>query len=127
MLNPWLTLSIKAFQLGLESQSVVALRMMRLASVCIGVQLRPRPSPTLNIWCGVRINHFEDLIGIQSLYYQFPAKSLSVNRLQQFERGSQFEADSQRVGVGIADRYRCRVGVGEGRKGKTRCQNRRQN
>ena len=32
MLNPWLTLSFKAFQLGIEAQSVVALRMMRLAS-----------------------------------------------------------------------------------------------
>ena len=29
MLNPWLTLSFKAFQLGIKSQSVVALRMMR--------------------------------------------------------------------------------------------------
>ena len=32
MFNPWLDLSFKAFQLGLETQSVVALRMMRLAS-----------------------------------------------------------------------------------------------
>lgn len=32
MLNPWLTLSFKAFQLGLDAQKVVALRMMRLAS-----------------------------------------------------------------------------------------------
>ena len=32
MLNPWFTLSFKAFQLGIEAQSVVALRMMRLAS-----------------------------------------------------------------------------------------------
>jgi hypothetical protein len=32
MLNPWLTLSFKAFQLGIEAQSVVALRMMRLVS-----------------------------------------------------------------------------------------------
>ena len=32
MLNPWLDLSFKAFQLGLEAQSVIALRMMRLAS-----------------------------------------------------------------------------------------------
>jgi hypothetical protein len=31
MLNPWLDLSFKAFQLGLEAQSVIALRM-RLAS-----------------------------------------------------------------------------------------------
>ena len=32
MLNPWLNLSFKAFQLGVEAQSVIALRMMRLAS-----------------------------------------------------------------------------------------------
>jgi hypothetical protein len=32
MFNPWLDLSFKAFQLGLEAQSVVTLRMMRLAS-----------------------------------------------------------------------------------------------
>ena len=32
MFNPWLDLSFKAFQLGMESQSVIALRMMRLAS-----------------------------------------------------------------------------------------------
>jgi hypothetical protein len=32
MINPWFSLSFKAFQLGLEAQSVVALRMMRLAS-----------------------------------------------------------------------------------------------
>jgi len=32
MLNPWLVLSFKAFQLGVEAQGVIALRMMRLAS-----------------------------------------------------------------------------------------------
>ena len=32
MLKPCLDLSFKAFQLGLEAQSVIALRMMRLAS-----------------------------------------------------------------------------------------------
>jgi hypothetical protein len=32
MLNPWLTLSFKAFQLGIDAQRVVALRMMHLAS-----------------------------------------------------------------------------------------------
>ena len=32
MTNPWLDLSFKAFQLGLEAQSAIALRMMRLAS-----------------------------------------------------------------------------------------------
>ena len=32
MFNPWFDLSFKAFQLGLETQSVVALRMMRVAS-----------------------------------------------------------------------------------------------
>jgi hypothetical protein len=37
-LNPWLTLSFKAFQLGLEAQSVVALRMMRLASGGAGTE-----------------------------------------------------------------------------------------
>jgi hypothetical protein len=36
MLNPWLALSFKAFQLGIEAQSVVALRMMRLASGGVG-------------------------------------------------------------------------------------------
>ena len=30
MTNPWLDLSFKAFQLGLEAQSAIALRMMRL-------------------------------------------------------------------------------------------------
>jgi hypothetical protein len=30
--NPWITLSLRAFQVGLEAQSVIALRMMRLAS-----------------------------------------------------------------------------------------------
>jgi hypothetical protein len=32
MFNPWITLSLRAFQLGLEAQSVIALRMTRLAS-----------------------------------------------------------------------------------------------
>jgi hypothetical protein len=32
MFNPWLALSFKTFQLGLEAQSVIALRMLRLAS-----------------------------------------------------------------------------------------------
>ena len=32
MINPWLVLSFKAFQLGLDAQSVVALRMLRFAS-----------------------------------------------------------------------------------------------
>lgn len=32
MLNPWFDLSFKAFQLGIEAQSVVTLRMLRLAS-----------------------------------------------------------------------------------------------
>ncbi len=32
MYNPWLALTFRAFQLGLEAQSVVALRMLRLAS-----------------------------------------------------------------------------------------------
>jgi hypothetical protein len=39
MLNPWLTLSFKAFQLGIEAQSVVALRMMRLASGGAGTRV----------------------------------------------------------------------------------------
>jgi hypothetical protein len=38
MLNPWLALSFKAFQLGIEAQSVVALRMTRLASGGGGTQ-----------------------------------------------------------------------------------------
>jgi hypothetical protein len=38
MLNPWLALSFKAFQLGTEAQSVVALRMMRLASGGVGIR-----------------------------------------------------------------------------------------
>ena len=38
MLNPWLALSFKAFQLGIEAQSVVALRMMRLASGGVGTR-----------------------------------------------------------------------------------------
>ena len=32
MFNPWLTLSFKAVQMGIEAQSVVALRMLRFAS-----------------------------------------------------------------------------------------------
>jgi len=32
MFNPWLDLSFKAFHLGIEAQSVVARRMLRLAS-----------------------------------------------------------------------------------------------
>ena len=32
MFNPWFALSVKAVQLGIEAQSVIALRMMRLAS-----------------------------------------------------------------------------------------------
>jgi hypothetical protein len=30
--NPWLGLAFKAFELGMEAQSVIALRMMRLAA-----------------------------------------------------------------------------------------------
>jgi hypothetical protein len=32
MFNPWLALTFKTVQLGLDAQSVIALRMMRLAS-----------------------------------------------------------------------------------------------
>jgi hypothetical protein len=32
MMNAWLSLSLKAFQIGLEAQSVVALRFLRLAA-----------------------------------------------------------------------------------------------
>jgi hypothetical protein len=32
MFNPWLAFSLSAFQLGLEAQSVIALRMLRFAS-----------------------------------------------------------------------------------------------
>ena len=32
MINPWLALSFKALQLGLDAQNVVALRMLRLAA-----------------------------------------------------------------------------------------------
>jgi hypothetical protein len=32
MLNPWLSFGLKAWQIGLEAQSVVALRMLRLAA-----------------------------------------------------------------------------------------------
>jgi hypothetical protein len=32
MFNPWLTLSFRAVQMGIEAQSVVALRMLRFAS-----------------------------------------------------------------------------------------------
>jgi hypothetical protein len=32
MLNPWFALTFKTIQLGLDAQSVIALRMMRLAS-----------------------------------------------------------------------------------------------
>jgi hypothetical protein len=32
MFDPWVTLGMRFFQLGLEAQSVIALRMLRLAS-----------------------------------------------------------------------------------------------
>ena len=32
MFNPWLELSLKAVQMGMEAQSVIALRMLRLAT-----------------------------------------------------------------------------------------------
>ena len=32
MFNPWLALAFKAMQLGIDAQSVIALRMMRLAA-----------------------------------------------------------------------------------------------
>jgi hypothetical protein len=32
MFNPWVILTMRAFQLGLEAQNVIALRMLRLAS-----------------------------------------------------------------------------------------------
>jgi hypothetical protein len=34
MLNPWFALTFKTIQLGLDAQSVIALRMMRFASGC---------------------------------------------------------------------------------------------
>jgi hypothetical protein len=32
MINPWLSFGLKAWQIGLEAQSVIALRMFRLAA-----------------------------------------------------------------------------------------------
>ena len=32
MFNPWLTLTLRTFELGFEAQNVVALRLLRLAS-----------------------------------------------------------------------------------------------
>jgi hypothetical protein len=32
MLNPWISLGMQAWQVGLEAQSVIALRMLRLAA-----------------------------------------------------------------------------------------------
>ena len=32
MFNPWLSFGLKAWQVGLEAQSVIALRMLRLAA-----------------------------------------------------------------------------------------------
>jgi hypothetical protein len=32
MFNPWLSLGMKAWQIGLEAQSVIALRMLRIAA-----------------------------------------------------------------------------------------------
>lgn len=32
MLNPWFSFGLKAWQIGLEAQSVIALRMLRLAA-----------------------------------------------------------------------------------------------
>jgi hypothetical protein len=49
MFNPWLDLSLKAFQVGLKTQSVVALRMMQLASG--GAAPKQRPAT----WCPKRL------------------------------------------------------------------------
>jgi hypothetical protein len=38
MFDPWLALSFKVLQLGIEAQNVVALRMMRLASGGVGTE-----------------------------------------------------------------------------------------
>jgi hypothetical protein len=38
MLNPWLALSFKTFQLCVDAQRVMALRMLRLASGGVGAQ-----------------------------------------------------------------------------------------
>jgi hypothetical protein len=32
MFNPWLSLGLKAFQIGVEAQTVIALRMLRFAA-----------------------------------------------------------------------------------------------
>ena len=38
MFNPWFALSLKAVQMGVEAQSVIALRMLRLASGGAGME-----------------------------------------------------------------------------------------
>jgi hypothetical protein len=43
MINPWFALSLKAVQMGIEAQSVIALRMLRLASG--GARMEAEASP----------------------------------------------------------------------------------
>jgi hypothetical protein len=38
LFNPWFDVALKAFQLGVDAQSVIALRMIRLASGGAGAQ-----------------------------------------------------------------------------------------
>jgi hypothetical protein len=42
MLNPWLALTFKTMQLGLDAQNVIALRMLRLATGDVGAQNEAR-------------------------------------------------------------------------------------
>ena len=53
MLNPWFALTIKAMQLGLDVQNVIALRMMRIASGDARGQSEARRMFTEKIGAGI--------------------------------------------------------------------------
>jgi hypothetical protein len=53
MLNPWFSLVFKTVQLGLESQSVIALRMMRLAAGGAAAPAEARRMMTERVAAGI--------------------------------------------------------------------------
>jgi hypothetical protein len=55
MFNPWFSLTLKTIQLGVEAQSVVALRMMRLAAGGAGAPTEARRMIADKIAAGVEL------------------------------------------------------------------------
>jgi hypothetical protein len=53
MLNPWFSLVFKTVQLGLEAQSVIALRMMRLAAGATAAPAEARRMMTEKVAAGI--------------------------------------------------------------------------